>query len=144
MNRRKFITLLGGVTASWPLAARAQQRDRMQRIGVLMAHAESDPEGQANVAAFREGLQKLGWMEGRNLQIDTRWATAKVESIQRFAKELVALAARSHSFGKHTHHCGAAATNAYHLHHFCERFQSGRRWLARQSGAAGWQCHRFY
>jgi putative ABC transport system substrate-binding protein len=70
---------------------RAQQGERMRRVGVLMAHAESDPEGQANVAAFREGLQKLGWMEGRNLQIDTRWAAAQVESIQRFAKELVAL-----------------------------------------------------
>jgi putative ABC transport system substrate-binding protein len=65
MKRRNFITLLGGGTAAWPLAARAQQSDRVRRIGVLMAHAESDPEGQAFVAAFREGLQKLGWTEGR-------------------------------------------------------------------------------
>ena len=91
MKRREFITLIGGAAATWPLAARAQQTERMRQLGVLMAHAESDPEGQANVAAFREGLQKLGWMEGRNLRIDTRWAAANVELIQRFAKELVAL-----------------------------------------------------
>ena len=64
----------------------------MRRIGVLMALAESDPEAQARVAAFREGLQKLGWAEGRNIRIDTRWATRPTrQSMQRFAKELVAL-----------------------------------------------------
>ena len=60
---------------AWPLAARAQQGERMRRIGVLMAYAESVPEAQAWVAAFREGLQKLGWTEGRNIRIDIRWAT---------------------------------------------------------------------
>jgi ABC-type uncharacterized transport system substrate-binding protein len=90
MKRRAFITLLGGA-AAWPLAVSAQQRERVRRIGVLMAYAESDPEGQAWVAAFREGLQKLGWVEGRNTRIDTRWTTPDVEAMQRFAKELVAL-----------------------------------------------------
>jgi putative ABC transport system substrate-binding protein len=90
MRRRELITLLGGA-AAWPLAARAQQADRMRLIGVLMAYAESDPEGQAWVAAFRERLQKLGWAEGRNIRIVTRWATPNVEAMQRFAKELVAL-----------------------------------------------------
>jgi putative ABC transport system substrate-binding protein len=90
VKRRTFITLLGGA-AAWPLAARAQQADRMRLIGVLMAYAEGDPEGQAWVAAFRQGLQKLGWVEGRNIRIDTRWATPDVEAMQRFAKELVAL-----------------------------------------------------
>jgi putative ABC transport system substrate-binding protein len=90
LRRREVITLLGGA-AAWPLAVRAQQPDRVRRIGVLMGYAENDREGQAFVAAFREGLQKLGWAEGRNIRIDTRWATADVESIQRFAKELVAL-----------------------------------------------------
>jgi putative tryptophan/tyrosine transport system substrate-binding protein len=88
MRRRDFITLLGGA-AAWPLAARAQS-DRVRRIGVLMAYAESDPEGQAWVAAFREGLQKLGWTENTNVRIDYRWATAEVAQIRQQAKELVA------------------------------------------------------
>jgi ABC-type uncharacterized transport system substrate-binding protein len=92
MRRREFITVVGGAAVSWPLAARAQQPDRMRRIGVLMGYAESDSEGQAFVAAFREGLQKLGWVENRNMRIDYRWATSDdPDSIQRFAKELVAL-----------------------------------------------------
>jgi putative ABC transport system substrate-binding protein len=91
VKRREFITLLGGAAAAWPLAARAQQPGGMRRIGLLMAFAEGDPEGQDRVAAFREGLQKLGWAESRNVRIDTRWATADVASIQRWAKELVAV-----------------------------------------------------
>ena len=91
MKRREFISLVGGA-AAWPLTARAQQPDRMRRIGVLMGYAESDREGQANVAVFREALEKLGWAEGRNMRIDTRWATpGDVESRQRFVKELIAL-----------------------------------------------------
>ena len=90
MTRRELITLLGGA-ASWPLAARAQQPGGMRRIGVLMGSAENDSEAQAWVAAFREALQKLGWTEGRNIRIDTRWASADVEAMQRFARELVAL-----------------------------------------------------
>ncbi len=92
MRRREFITLLGGTALAWPLAARAQQPDRVRRIGVLMGYAESDSEAQAHIAAFREGLQKLGWTEGRNTRIDTRWAAPDdPESMRRFAKELVAL-----------------------------------------------------
>ena len=91
LKRREFITLLGSA-AAWPLAARAQQTDRVRRIGVLMGFLENDLEAQGSIAAFRDGLQKLGWTEGRNLRIDTRWATpADVDSMQRFAKELVAL-----------------------------------------------------
>jgi len=92
MRRREFITLLGSAALAWPFAARAQQGERVRRIGVLMTLAESDPEAQAFVAAFREGLQKLGWTDGRNIQIDTRWATlGDAELRQRLAKELVAL-----------------------------------------------------
>ena len=90
MKRREFITLLGAPLA-WPLAARAQQGERVRRIGVLAAYSESDPEAQARVGAFREGLQKLGWAEGRNIRIDARWATSDAALMQRFAQELAAL-----------------------------------------------------
>ena len=76
MRRREFITLLGGAAAAWPLAARAQQRERMRRIGVLMTLAADDPEGQARLAAFLQGLQELGWTDGRNVRIDTAGARA--------------------------------------------------------------------
>ena len=92
IGRREFIVTLGSAAAAWPVAARAQQGERMRRIGVLMGYDESASSGQALIAGFREGLQKLGWTEGRNTRIDIRWATpADAESIRRFAKELVAL-----------------------------------------------------
>src|ERR1700738_42336 len=91
MRRRDFIKVIAGAAAASPLAAHAQQPGRMWRIGGLMAYAESDPEGQARVAAFREGLQKLGWTESRNIRIDTRWAAADVELMQRFARKIVEL-----------------------------------------------------
>jgi putative ABC transport system substrate-binding protein len=91
MRRRELIRLIVCTAASWPIGAGAQQSDRMRRIGVLMGFAESDREGQAFVAAFREGLQKLAWAEGRNIQIDYRWTALDEELIQQFAKELVAL-----------------------------------------------------
>ena len=91
MRRREFLKLVGGSAVAWPLVARAQQPERMRRIGVLMGYAESDRQGQANVAAFRMGLQKLGWTEGRNVAIEYRWAAAEADLVQQFAKELVAL-----------------------------------------------------
>src|SRR5262249_33306408 len=91
MKRREFITLLSGA-AAWPLAARGQQLERMRRIGVLMGYPANDLEGPAFFAAFREGLQKLGWVEDRNIRLDTRWASPDdAEVRQRSAKELVAL-----------------------------------------------------
>src|SRR5437868_9116378 len=89
MRRRDFIKVIGGAAATWPLAADAQQAGGIRRIGVLMGFAESDHGAQSGVAVFREELRKLGWTEGRNIEIDIRWATA--ESMQAFAKELVAL-----------------------------------------------------
>jgi putative ABC transport system substrate-binding protein len=91
MKRRDFIILLGGAAASWPLAARAQQPDRVRRIGVMIANAESDPEGQDRVVAFRRGLQELGWADGRNLRIDYRWAIGESRRARRLARELVTL-----------------------------------------------------
>ena len=90
MKRREFITLLGGAAAAWPLAARAQQPERVRRIGVLMYLPADDAEGQARLAAFTQALKQLGWSDGRNLRIDTRWATA--DDIRRHAAELVGLA----------------------------------------------------
>jgi hypothetical protein len=93
IERREFIALLAGAgAAAWPLAARAQQGERVRRIGVLMAHPKSDPEFQTYLASFQEGLQKLGWAEGRNIQIDARWgALDDAEARQRSGKELLAL-----------------------------------------------------
>ena len=92
MNRREFITLLGGAAAAWPLAARAQQAERMQRIGVLMNLAADDAEGQGRVAAFQQALQQLGWTDGRNVRIDYRWAAGDTGRFRRYAEELLALA----------------------------------------------------
>ena len=92
MQRREFILALGGAAAAWPLAARAQQPERMRHIGVLMASVADDPDYQARNAAFLQGLQQLGWADGRNVRIDTRWATTNADDIRRHAAELVALA----------------------------------------------------
>jgi putative ABC transport system substrate-binding protein len=92
MRRRKFITLLGGAAAAWPLAARAQQPDGMRRIGVLLGGAENDPGSPATTAALREGLAKLGWIEGRNLRIDLRFGAGDPDRIRAHAAELVSLA----------------------------------------------------
>src|SRR2546430_11917294 len=91
MKRREFIALLGA-TVTWPLAARAQQPDQVRRIGVLMSVPENDPEAQAWLGTFSEGLQQLGWTPGGNIRLDYRWAAPfDAESRQRVGKELVAL-----------------------------------------------------
>ena len=90
MRRRELLTLISGVATTWPLVARAQQGERTRRIGVLMSLAADDPEGQIRLAAFREAMKQLGWNDGDNLRIDTRWATAG--DIRRHATELAALA----------------------------------------------------
>ena len=91
MKRREFITLLGGAV-TWPIAAQAQQRERARRIGVLMHLAADDPEGQARIGAFLQGLQEWGWAVGRNVQIEYRWAAGDAERIRKYATELVAVA----------------------------------------------------
>ena len=92
MRRRKFLTLLGGTAAAWPLPASAQQPDRVRRIGVMMLNAERDPEGQARISAFRRSFQELGWEEGRNVRIDYRWGVGDPDRARIAAGELVALA----------------------------------------------------
>jgi putative ABC transport system substrate-binding protein len=92
MRRREFITLLGSATATWPHAARAQQPERMRRIGVLLPATTDDPQFQTWVGAFLRALALLGWTIGRNVRIDTRWASANAADIRRHAQELAALA----------------------------------------------------
>src|ERR1700730_7897175 len=91
LRRRKFITLLGGA-AAWPLAARAQQTERVRRIGALMSAAETDPEGTVRLKAFQQGLQELGWSVGRNLEIDARWTAANPDNIRKYVGEFAASA----------------------------------------------------
>ena len=90
MTRREFITLLAGAAAAWPLAARAQQGERMRRIGVLMNTADANAEGRAGISAFRQVLQELGWAEGRDLRIEIRWGENDIDRTRQYAAELIA------------------------------------------------------
>jgi putative ABC transport system substrate-binding protein len=92
MRRREFITRLGGAAAAWPFVARAQQTEQMRRVGVLMNLAADDAEGQARLTALAQGLQELGWTDGRNLRIDYRWGAGDTDRHRKYAAELVALA----------------------------------------------------
>src|SRR5262245_66359083 len=92
MKRREFITLVGGTAIVWPLSARAQQRERLRRVSVLMPFTADDPEGQARLLAFAQGLQQMGWAIGSNLRIDTRWGASDAERSRKYATELLALA----------------------------------------------------
>ena len=89
-NRRDFITLLGGA-AAWPLAARAQQGDRVRRVGVLMGRDENDPEAKLSYSAFTQALAGFGWTDGRNVRMDVRWAGGDINRIRALAQELVGL-----------------------------------------------------
>jgi len=91
MRRREFITLLGSAAAAWPFAARAQQSDRMPRIGILMNRPADNPEGQARLAAFQQALQQLEWSDGRNVRIDVRWGEDDIDLERKYAAELIAL-----------------------------------------------------
>jgi len=92
MRRRAFIALLGGAAAAWPLAAHAQQGERVRRIGMLLGIAENDLEAQSRIAAFRKGLRDLGWVEGRNVHIDYRFAAGDANRIKAYVAELLTLA----------------------------------------------------
>ena len=90
MQRRNFLGVLGGA-AAWPMVAQAQQTDQIRRIGILMNTAAADPEGQTRIAAFLQGLQQLGWTDGGNVRIDTRWGAGDPERIRTYGTELVGL-----------------------------------------------------
>ena len=91
MNRRDFVTLLGGTAAAWPLAARAQQAGAVRRVGVLMNWAANQPEGQAEMAAFMQALRQLGWNEGQNLRVDVRWNAGDTELAKIYGAQLIGL-----------------------------------------------------
>src|SRR6516162_2194591 len=92
MRRRDFVAALGGAAAAWPRAVRAQQPERMRRIGVLMNLAADDPQGQARLAGFQQALQQLGWSDGRNVRFDIRWHENDADRARTYAQELIALA----------------------------------------------------
>jgi putative tryptophan/tyrosine transport system substrate-binding protein len=91
MRRRDFIKVIAGSVIGWPLAVRAQQPERMRRIGVLMAYAEDNPDGKPRLAAFAQSLQELGWIDGRNIRIDYRWSAGDAERTRKYAAELISL-----------------------------------------------------
>ena len=131
VRRREFIVALGGAAAAWPLAARAQQPERMRRIGVLLALAADDPYGQAQVAAFQQALQQLGWNDGRNVRIDIRWDESDADRARRYAQELVALAPDIFLAGGTISLGGIATCHPRLTDRVRERGRSGRRGLCR-------------
>jgi putative ABC transport system substrate-binding protein len=145
MRRRDFITGLGGAAVTWPLAARAQQPPaKVRRIGVLLAATSDDSEFQAWVGAFQQGLAQSGWIIGRNVRIDTRWAGGKADDILRHATELAALAPDVIlAHGATTVRPLLQATRSVPIL-FSDCRRSCRRRLRREPGPAGRQRHRIY
>ena len=139
MNRRAVISLIGGATA-WPLAARAQQSQRMRRIGVLVSAVEGDPRGLEYVTAFAQGLAELGWAVGRNVRIEYRWGAGDLDRFRRYAAELVAL---SPDVGFERVDRGRVSAGKPHRAD-CVRDddRSCRRWLGREPVATWYQRHR--
>ena len=143
MRRRDFIALLGGAAVAWPLAARAQQGDRVRRIGVLMDLAADDPEGRARLAAFQAGLSRLGWADGGNTRIDIRWGAGVANLMRLYAEELVALAGCHfgiwQSVSRSTATIDDETAGRVHV-----GGRSGWRRLCRELGAAPRQHHRLH
>ena len=132
MRRREFITLLGGAAAAWPLAARAQQAERMRRIGVLMSGTTAnDPELPDRIAAFLQGLQQLGWTDGRNVRIDIRWGAGNPDTIRKYAAELAALAPDVIFTAGTAGLRAVVASDAYRADRVRDRPRPGRRRLRR-------------
>ena len=141
MRRREFITLLGGTAATWPLAARAQQPERMRRIGVLLPATADDPEFQARVGAFLQGWQQLGWTIGRNVRIDTRWATSQCRRNSQTRGGIGRARARRHPGPWRLDRRAVAAGDPHGADRVPDRRRPGRLRLRREPGAAGRQRH---
>ena len=132
LNRREIITLIGGVAVVWPLAVRAQQGERVRRIGALMYLAADDAESPARVAAFARGLQELGWIEGRNIRIDYRWGGGDLDRVRRYAAELVALAPDVILVSSGSALAALQKCNPHCADRFCECHRPSRGWLRRK------------
>ena len=130
LRRREFIALIVGAAASWPFAARAQQPERMRRIGVLLPSAPDDPEVQSGVGAFLQGLAQSGWITGRNIRIETRWTKFDTEDTRKYAAELVALATGRHPGDWHLNGGTLVATDP----HGADRVSARHRSRGRRSG----------
>jgi putative tryptophan/tyrosine transport system substrate-binding protein len=129
MRRREFIKIIAGPALAWPLAAHAQQGERVRRIGVLMARAATDPEATEDIGAFAQGLAELGWTIGRNVRIEYRYAAGDPEMFRKYAKEMVALAPDVVLASGTPERSRAPAKFPFHPHRVCERHRSGRRRL---------------
>src|SRR5215475_12029343 len=139
MKRRDFITLLGGA-AAWPLAAAAQQRERMRRIGLLLTGAADDPESLARVGALLQGLQELGWTDGRNVRLEYRWGSADAERIRKSAAELVALAPDVILVSGNSGMAPLHRATPYCADRVCEYQRPSRRWFRHEPSASWWEC----
>ena len=144
IERRKFLATLLGGAAAWPVAARAQQGERMRRIGVLAGQAANDSNGQARLAAFLQGLQELGWSVGRDVQIDIRWTGGNADDTRKYAAELVALAPDVILSSGTPAGTALVQTTPHRANRVHVRCRSGRRRRRRQPVAAGRQRHRVH
>ena len=142
MRRRDFITLAGGSAAAWPLAARAQQPERMRRVGVLMGFAENDPEGKLWFFSFAQAFQELGWIDGRNVRIDVRWDVSNSDPNQKLAKELVSLKSRRDPRAWDATDCFASARNTHDPDRIWGCFRPGRRRLRGKPFPPGQEYYR--
>jgi putative ABC transport system substrate-binding protein len=144
MRRREFVTFLGGSTVAWSLAARAQQPERVRRIGSLTAFAETDMEVQTWYAAFRKRLEELGWVEGHNIHIDYRWGAGNVERMQVFAKELVRWNPEVILSGTTPATAALQAETPHDTDCVCGRVRSSRQWIRREPRTSRRQHHRLH
>ena len=142
MKRREFITLLGGAAVAWPVAARAQQAERMLRLGVLMAVAESDADARKGISILQERLQKLGWKDGNNIRIDYRWGNGNPDRIQELAKELVDLQPDV-LVGHSTPSAKGFKADPYDTDCFPHGYRSTGSRFSLKSLASGWKYHGF-
>ncbi len=142
MRRREFITLLGGA-AAWPLAARAQQAERVRKVGVLI-NSTATPEQRANLAAFQQTLQQLGWTVGRNVQMDIRLAEGDPRRNSQTRERVGRTGSGRHCCGRRCRDAAVTAGECHHTDRVQQCCRPGRRRLRQEHGAAGRQCHRLH